>query len=82
MHESFNMGSPADFWLRYWRQRDLRGPGSKTRQSSQKAQRQQLSKKQSLLTTVDAAAANRLLSFETLQFMSAFPEASHSGQVY
>ncbi|KGH24257.1 MULTISPECIES: hypothetical protein [Comamonas] len=57
-------------------------PGSKTRQSSQKAQRQQLSKKQSLLTAVDAAAANRLLSFETLQFMSAFPEASHSGQVY
>lgn len=27
MHESLNMGSPADLWLRYWRQRDLREAG-------------------------------------------------------
>jgi hypothetical protein len=66
MHEAFNIGSQADFWSQYWTQRDPGRPDSKTRQSSQKAQWQQSGQNRSLLTTVDAAAAYRLLSFEIL----------------
>lgn len=66
MHEAFNIGTQTDFWSQYWTQQDPGRPDSETRQSSQKAQRQQSSQKQSLLTSMDAAAAHRLLSFEIL----------------